>query len=143
TGNHDAGVENERAVDFEATPNWWGDASGPSGSGPGTGDSVSDDVDFEPWLTCSFEQGSCTSTTTTTTTETTTTETTTTETTTTATTTTAPTTTTAQTTTAPPPATADPRIAISGPSFVRTGQNATFAATVSNGGSSASTGVIA
>jgi parallel beta-helix repeat protein len=31
--------------------NWWGDASGPGGFGPGTGDEVSEYVDYEPWLT--------------------------------------------------------------------------------------------
>jgi parallel beta-helix repeat protein len=30
--------------------NWWGDASGPSGAGPGTGGSISDNVDYSPWL---------------------------------------------------------------------------------------------
>ncbi len=35
---------------LDATYNWWGDDSGPSGVGPGTGDAVSDYVDFEPWL---------------------------------------------------------------------------------------------
>ena len=35
----------------DATNNWWGDASGPSGEGPGTGDAVSDNVLFCPWLT--------------------------------------------------------------------------------------------
>lgn len=34
-----------------AESNWWGDPSGPSGAGPGTGDAVSDFVDYEPWLT--------------------------------------------------------------------------------------------
>ncbi len=33
-----------------AENNWWGAADGPSGSGPGTGDSVSDNVDYDPWL---------------------------------------------------------------------------------------------
>ncbi|HEC77005.1 MAG TPA: DUF2341 domain-containing protein [Thermoplasmatales archaeon] len=32
-----------------ATLNWWGDISGPSGSGSGTGDSVSNNVLFTPW----------------------------------------------------------------------------------------------
>ena len=37
---------------LDATMNWWGDASGPSGVGPGTGDSLqSTDVLFDPWLT--------------------------------------------------------------------------------------------
>jgi flagellar hook assembly protein FlgD len=30
--------------------NWWGDATGPSGSGTGTGNGVNDYVRFEPWL---------------------------------------------------------------------------------------------
>jgi parallel beta-helix repeat protein len=33
-----------------AENNWWGDASGPGGVGPGTGDAVWGDVDFDPWL---------------------------------------------------------------------------------------------
>jgi len=33
----------------DATQNWWGDVSGPSGSGSGSGDAVSDYVDYEPW----------------------------------------------------------------------------------------------
>ncbi|NVO67743.1 right-handed parallel beta-helix repeat-containing protein [Methanofollis tationis] len=34
-----------------ATHNWWGDASGPSGSGPGTGSPVYGTALYEPWLT--------------------------------------------------------------------------------------------
>ncbi len=30
--------------------NWWGDASGPSGAGKGTGATVSSHVLFQPWL---------------------------------------------------------------------------------------------
>ncbi len=46
------GVQNNSAlVDVNARYNWWGDASGPSGMGPGTGDSVSDRVLYDPWLT--------------------------------------------------------------------------------------------
>lgn len=30
--------------------NWWGSATGPAGAGPGSGDSVSSNVDFAPWL---------------------------------------------------------------------------------------------
>jgi len=29
---------------------WWGDVSGASGAGPGSGDAISDNVDYEPWL---------------------------------------------------------------------------------------------
>ncbi|MBN1318166.1 MAG: right-handed parallel beta-helix repeat-containing protein, partial [Anaerolineales bacterium] len=30
--------------------NWWGDATGPSGVGPGSGDAVAADIDYSPWL---------------------------------------------------------------------------------------------
>ena len=33
-----------------AERNWWGDKSGPSGIGTGSGDSVIGNVDYEPWL---------------------------------------------------------------------------------------------
>ncbi len=36
--------------EIDATNNWWGNASGPGGEGPGTGDEVSEHVDYEPWL---------------------------------------------------------------------------------------------
>lgn len=35
--------------------NWWGDASGPSGQGPGGGDGVQGNVEFEPWLTAPID----------------------------------------------------------------------------------------
>jgi hypothetical protein len=35
---------------FDARNNWWGDASGPGGVGPGTGDAVSSNVYYTPWL---------------------------------------------------------------------------------------------
>ncbi|MGB6873095.1 MAG: CFI-box-CTERM domain-containing protein [Dehalococcoidia bacterium] len=44
------GVWNDGSETLDATYNWWGDASGPSDYGPGEGDYVSDNVDFEPWL---------------------------------------------------------------------------------------------
>jgi hypothetical protein len=34
---------------IDAEDNWWGDDSGPSVNGPGTGDAVSTNVDFDPW----------------------------------------------------------------------------------------------
>jgi parallel beta-helix repeat protein len=40
---------------INAEYNWWGDASGPAGFGPGSGDSVSDYVDFDPWLADSVQ----------------------------------------------------------------------------------------
>jgi predicted outer membrane repeat protein len=36
---------------LNAINNWWGAPSGPSGAGPGTGDAVSTDVTFAPFLT--------------------------------------------------------------------------------------------
>ena len=39
----------------DATSNWWGDATGPSGEGPGTGASVSQNVEFDPWLSTNID----------------------------------------------------------------------------------------
>lgn len=49
-GNGDTAVFTNPPVPLNATGNWWGDASGPSGAGLGSGDSVSDFVDFSDWL---------------------------------------------------------------------------------------------
>ena len=43
----------------DATCNWWGSASGPSGAGPGSGDAVSANVAFGSWLTSSNLNGAC------------------------------------------------------------------------------------
>jgi PKD repeat protein len=48
-GNSD-GLYNDVPTTIDATCNWWGDCSGPSGEGPGIGDSVSTNVDFDPWV---------------------------------------------------------------------------------------------
>jgi parallel beta-helix repeat protein len=48
--NSEHGVYNESGYMVDATENWWGDESGPDGAGPGSGDSISGDVDYEPWL---------------------------------------------------------------------------------------------
>lgn len=43
----------DSAIAVHATTNWWGDASGPyhaAANPAGTGNAVSDDVSFEPWL---------------------------------------------------------------------------------------------
>ena len=37
-----------------AGENWWGDASGPGGDGPGTGNAVYGDLDFSNWLNAPF-----------------------------------------------------------------------------------------
>jgi len=52
SGNTDYGVLNEiAATDLDATKNWWGHCSGPDGGvGPGSGDAVSANVDYDPWL---------------------------------------------------------------------------------------------
>lgn len=48
--NNDDGVENWVSGVLQATHNYWGAADGPSGDGPGSGDSVSGDIEFDPWL---------------------------------------------------------------------------------------------
>ena len=46
------GVINYDVITLDAENNWWGDCSGPThASNPnGTGDNVSDNVDFDPWI---------------------------------------------------------------------------------------------
>lgn len=52
TGNEKGVIFNYLSgAHLNAENNWWGDISGPSGSGPGTGDNVEANVDFNPWLT--------------------------------------------------------------------------------------------
>ena len=51
TTNSPNGATNKATGTLNAENNWWGDASGPSGQGPGSGDAVSTNVDFDPWLT--------------------------------------------------------------------------------------------
>jgi parallel beta-helix repeat protein len=41
---------NSTGVTIDALNNWWGHPSGPSGVGQGSGDEVSEWVDYEPWL---------------------------------------------------------------------------------------------
>jgi parallel beta-helix repeat protein len=49
-GNSRYGVWNQGGKTLDATKNWWGDASGPSGVGPGDGDDISTKVLYSPWL---------------------------------------------------------------------------------------------
>jgi hypothetical protein len=49
-GNTNFGVWNDGGGTVDATYNWWGANTGPSGFGPGDGDAVSNNVDFVPWL---------------------------------------------------------------------------------------------
>jgi len=49
-GNTRYGVRNEGGETLDATRNWWGDASGPKGVGPGNGDAISSKVLYSPWL---------------------------------------------------------------------------------------------
>ena len=44
------GITNKAAALLVAENNWWGAASGPGPVGPGTGDRVSTNVDYDPWL---------------------------------------------------------------------------------------------
>jgi hypothetical protein len=51
------GIRNNNALQINASNTWWGDPSGPGGSGPGVGDEVSGNVLFNPWLTTSPSSG--------------------------------------------------------------------------------------
>jgi hypothetical protein len=54
------GVYNGHTATLNATYNWWGNASGPGGVGPGTGDNVSTHVTYSPWLTEPYPDGNTT-----------------------------------------------------------------------------------
>jgi hypothetical protein len=43
-------IDGTYASTVNAEDNWWGDDTGPSGAGPGSGDPVTSNVDFDPWL---------------------------------------------------------------------------------------------
>ena len=43
-------INTDPSITLNATNNYWGHSSGPSGFGSGTGDAVSDYVDFDPWI---------------------------------------------------------------------------------------------
>lgn len=45
-----SGVNNVGSTAVDARQNWWGDASGPGGIGPGSGDAVWGNVLYDPWL---------------------------------------------------------------------------------------------
>jgi nitrous oxidase accessory protein NosD len=60
SGNVGGGMTNVSTVDnVDATCNWWGSASGPAGSGPGTGDTVGAKIAFDPWMHSSNLDSSC------------------------------------------------------------------------------------
>ncbi len=50
TGNTTGAVNQTSTNLVDARMNWYGDATGPSGSGPGTGQAVTANVVFDPWL---------------------------------------------------------------------------------------------
>ncbi|BDE07441.1 hypothetical protein WPS_27170 [Vulcanimicrobium alpinum] len=50
TGNSTAGVNNLSSIQVDATCNWWGAKDGPGPIGPGSGDKVTANVTFSPWL---------------------------------------------------------------------------------------------
>lgn len=58
TSNGD-GMSNYDTFLVDGTCNWWGAADGPSGFGPGSGDTVSDNVTFLPWLLSDDLNGPC------------------------------------------------------------------------------------
>jgi hypothetical protein len=49
--NSSYGIYNTTGSNINAEDNYWGASDGPSGSGPGSGDAVSTNIDYDPWLT--------------------------------------------------------------------------------------------
>lgn len=57
-GNGAGGISNSiNNPAVNASLNWWGDISGPSGKGYGSGDSVTGVVIYEPWLNAPYPEG--------------------------------------------------------------------------------------
>jgi len=52
--NNGNGIFSLNGKRADARFNWWGDATGPSGKGNGTGQSISSGINFEPWLSTLF-----------------------------------------------------------------------------------------
>lgn len=57
-GNTSGVINDAGASSMNAENNWWGAADGPSTVGPGSGDTVSSNVDFDPFLGQPFNHGS-------------------------------------------------------------------------------------
>jgi hypothetical protein len=51
SGNSNASVYRWQSPAIDYTGNWWGAADGPSGSGPGSGDTVSNNILYANFLT--------------------------------------------------------------------------------------------
>jgi LPXTG-site transpeptidase (sortase) family protein len=49
TNTGEFGLEVRSTNTVNAASNWWGNASGPAGVGPGTGSAITTNVDFDPW----------------------------------------------------------------------------------------------
>ncbi len=58
-GSAYGGVINHAQAEVDAECNWWGAVDGPSGEGPGSGDAVTENVDFAPWLFAPAPDGQC------------------------------------------------------------------------------------
>ncbi len=56
-GNAQFGALTGAGAPLQAAANWWGDASGPGGAGPGTGDRISANVSYCPWLNAPLPDG--------------------------------------------------------------------------------------
>jgi parallel beta-helix repeat protein len=54
-GGWSYGLYNLGTGELDAQYNWWGNPSGPGWVGPGTGDNVSDNVNYRPWFPGPFE----------------------------------------------------------------------------------------
>jgi hypothetical protein len=59
TGNSAFGVNNLGSANVDATCNWWGARNGPGPVGPGSGDKVTTNVTYSPWLTNPSLEGRC------------------------------------------------------------------------------------